>query len=389
MSLKKSSSVIAAGLALFSMFFGAGDLIWPLILGGNAGDKNLFAMFGLLITGVSLPLLGLIAMMMFGGDYRHFFGQVGKWPGIFLVFIIQAILGPLGSIPRLITLSFATLKPYIPASIDLFTFSILACIMVLVFTLKKNKVINLLGLVLTPILLLCLGCILVLGFVNPPQAHSIDWSQGEAFKNGLQVGYNTLDLIAAFIFAPFVLSHFMTEKEDMNDPENRKEVFTKMLKASLLAAGLLSAMYIGLTFVASFYTHILPADHLPEERLSAIAMHLLGPQGAFFACLAVAMACLTTAIPIVSICADYIQKDLLPIDKGPLLPLGLTLALSVGIANLGFIGIANMLSPVLGILCPSLIVLSISNIINKMYEIRTRKTPIFLTFALSTVNYFI
>lgn len=389
MSLKKSSSVIAAGLALFSMFFGAGDLIWPLILGGNAGDKNLFAMLGLLITGVSLPLLGLIAMMMFGGDYRNFFGQVGRIPGIILVFIIQAILGPLGSIPRLITLSFATLRPYIPEGISLLGFSILASLLVLGFTLRQNKVINLLGLVLTPILLFCLGCILVLGFMNPPAAHEVAWSHGEAFTQGLHVGYNTLDLIAAFIFAPLVLSHFMADKEAMSTPAGRQEIFSKMLKASLLAAGLLSAMYVGLTYVASFYTHILPINHLPEERLSSIAMHLLGPQGAFFACLAVAMACLTTAIPIVSICAEYIQKDLLPVDKGPLLPLGITLVISVAIANLGFIGIANMLSPILGILCPSLIVLSISNIVNKMYEIRTRKMPIFLTFALSTVNYFI
>lgn len=389
MSLKKSSSVIAAGLALFSMFFGAGDLIWPLILGGNAGDKNLFAMLGLLVTGVSLPLLGLIAMMMFKGDYRDFFGQTGKWPGIILVFIIQAILGPFGSIPRLITLSYATLKPYLPMSITLFTFSILASLLVLGFTIKRSKVIQLLGLVLTPILLCCLGCILVIGFMNHPSAHSIEWTHTEAFSNGLHVGYNTLDLIAAFIFAPLVLSHFMTEKEDMSSSEGRQEVFGKMLKASLLAAGLLSAMYIGLTYVASFYTQVLPVDHLPEERLSAIAQHLLGSKGAFFACLAVAMACLTTAIPIVSICSDYIQQDLLPMNKGMMLPLMITLTISIAVANMGFIGIANMLSPILNILCPSLIVLSISNIINKMYEIRTRKAPIFITFALSTVNYFI
>jgi LIVCS family branched-chain amino acid:cation transporter len=389
MTLKKSSSVIAAGLALFSMFFGAGDLIWPLILGGNAGDKNFFAMLGLLITGVSLPLLGLIAMMLFKGDYREFFGQVGKWPGIVLVFIIQAILGPLGSIPRLITLSFATLKPYLPENLTLLGFSFLASFLVLGFTLRRNKVISLLGLVLTPILLLCLGSILVLGFLNHPDPSTVNWTSGEAFNNGLHVGYNTLDLIAAFIFAPLVLSHFMTEKEDMNSTDGRQEVFGKMLKASLLAAGLLSAMYVGLTYVASFYVTHLPADHLPEERLSAIAQYLLGPYGAFFACCAVAMACLTTAIPIVAICSDYIQQDLMPKNQGPMIPLFITLGISLVIANLGFTGIANMLSPVLNILCPSLIVLSILNIVNKMYEIRTRKTPVLVTFALSTVNYFI
>src|ERR1700722_17804496 len=104
--MKKHYGIIIAGLALFSMFFGAGDLIWPLILGGDAGDKNFYAMCGLLITGVTLPLLGLIAMMLFRGDYRAFFGQTGKIPGWILIFVIQAILGPFGSLPRLITLSF-------------------------------------------------------------------------------------------------------------------------------------------------------------------------------------------------------------------------------------------------------------------------------------------
>ncbi len=72
----KKSEVIAAGLALFSMFFGAGDLIWPLILGGTAGDKNIYAVLGLLITGVSLPLLGLMAMMLFRGNYKAFFQSI-------------------------------------------------------------------------------------------------------------------------------------------------------------------------------------------------------------------------------------------------------------------------------------------------------------------------
>jgi branched-chain amino acid:cation transporter, LIVCS family len=388
MSLKKSSSIIAAGLALFSMFFGAGDLIWPLILGGNAGDKNFFAMLGLLITGVSLPLLGLIAMMMFKGDYREFFGQAGKWPGILLVFIIQAILGPLGSIPRLITLSYATLKPYLPDGLSLLAFSFSASIVVMGFSLRRNKVISLLGLVLTPILLLCLGSILFLGFMNPPAPHSIDWTHGESFQNGLHVGYNTLDLIAAFIFAPMVLSHFMNGKKDMDTAEGRKEIIGKMVKASFLAAGLLSAMYVGLTYVASYYTAVLP-EHLPEERLSTIAQHLLGPYGAFFACMAVAMACLTTAIPITAICSEYIQEDLLPVNKGTLLPIGITLGISIAVANLGFIGIAKMLSPALEILCPCLIVLSLLNIVNKMYDIPTRKWPVFMTLGLSIANFFI
>lgn len=382
---KQNSGVIAAGLALFSMFFGAGDLIWPLILGGQAQDKNLFAMLGLLITGVSLPLLGLIAMMLFEGDYRAFFGRIGYGPSLVLIFIIQAILGPLGSIPRLITLSYATLKPYLPGEVTLVFFSVGACFFVLAFTLRPQKVVQLLGLVLTPILLLSLGAILAIGLWNPPAPLHNPMLPSEAFSSGLKVGYNTLDLIASFIFAPLVLSHFVMEQK--NGTEGKGVLFKKMVKASCIAAGLLSLMYVGLTYVASFYVPYLDPNHLPEERLSAISMLLLGPTGALVSCIAVGMACLTTAIPLVSICGNYIREDLFQNRGGALLPLLITLAISALIANLGFMGIASMLGPVLQILCPGLIVLSLFNIFHKLYETRVPKMPVFATFAISTISH--
>lgn len=381
------SSVIAAGLALFSMFFGAGDLIWPLILGGTAGDKSTFATMGLLITGVTLPLLGLIAMMLFQGNYRAFFQRIGVIPGVCLVFIIQIILGPIGTIPRLITLSHATIKPYLPGDISLALFSVCACVLVFVLTIKKQRVISLLGLILTPVLLLCLLAILGIGFTNPPAAEISGLSSLEAFKGGLNVGYNTLDLIASFIFAPFVMTHFYKEENVFDQPESRRQIFKKMLKASLLAAGLLSLMYIGLTHLASYYTPLLPEGHFPESRLSLIAQLILGPYGALIACVAVTMTCLTTAIPVSSICAEYIQEEFFKNKVGIVPPLVITLVISGLIANLGFIGIANMLSPILHLICPGLIVLSLLNLVHKLYEVQLSKAPVFLTFALSTVGY--
>lgn len=389
MDKSERRSIIAAGLALFSMFFGAGDLIWPLILGGEMGEKNFFAMAGLLVTGVSLPLLGLIAMMLFDGDYHSFFGRLGRVPSVIIIFVIQAILGPIGSIPRLITLSYATMKPYLAESMTLLVFSVVCCLIVLAFTIKKQRVIDLLGLVLTPILLLSLGSILVIGFWNPPEAAANSSTHGEAFRGGLNVGYNTLDLIASFIFAPMVLSHFRQENSIDNPVEARRAMFKKMFKACVIAASILSIMYVGLTYVASFYTPFLTPGHAPEARLSEISLYLLGPKGAFMSCVAVSMACLTTAIPLTSICADYIKGDLMKGRGGNVLPLLITLGLTGAIANLGFGGIASMLSPILHILCPGLIVLSVLNIIYRLYEVRPRKTPVFAAFGLSTLAYFL
>lgn len=386
MSQSKPWGVLAAGLALFSMFFGAGDLIWPLILGGSMGDQNFYAMLGLIVTGVSLPLLGLLAMMLFDGDYHSFFGRLGKIPSLIIIFIVQMILGPIGSIPRLITLSYATLKPYLPGGVSLIGFSVIASAAILAFTLKRQRVIDLLGLVLTPALLLALGFILVMGFIDPPTLATVDISHREAFTSGLNVGYNTLDLIASFIFAPLVLSHFRQDNAQGDPAIHRKQMLKKMVKACLIAAGLLTAMYVGLTYIASLYTPLLP-EHAREERLSAISLYLLGPQGALFSCVAVALACLTTAIPLTTIFADYLKQDLLGGKGGNIFPQIATLGLSAFIANLGFMGIASMLAPVLQILCPGLIVLSALNIFYKLYDVKPAKRFVYAAFGLSTIVY--
>lgn len=380
------SGTLVAGMALFSMFFGAGDLIWPLILGGNSGDQNFFAMLGLLMTGVTLPLLGLLAMMLFQGDHRSFFGVMGKGPAFLIIFLVQVILGPAGSIPRLLTLSYATLKPYLYEDMSLITFSIFASVVVLAFTLKPQKMIGILGMVLTPILLICLCAIVGIGLYSHPEAQVSGLGQSEAFSGGIKVGYNTLDLIASFMFAPVVLAHF-TGGADDNTPEGRKAIFVKMLKACFFAAGLLSAMYIGLTYVSSYYTQLLDPNHLPEERLSAISLYLLGPTGALISCFAVSMACLTTAIPLVSIFANYMREDLLQGRGGVLMPLVATLVISIVLANAGFMGIAAMLSPILQILCPGLIVLSVFNILHKLMETRVPRLPVFATFAVSVLGH--
>ncbi len=388
MSVKKNGGVIVAGLALFSMFFGAGDLIWPLILGGSYGDKNLYAMIGLLISGVSLPLLGLLSMMLFQGKYTEFFGKIGKVPGFILIFIIQVILGPIGTIPRLYTLAHATLTPYMPGFVNLAIFSVLASLLVFLFTIKRHRVIDIVGLVLCPMLLASLGAILIVGFMHPPAPEAMAFTSKESFLGGLNVGYNTLDLIASFIFAPFVLSYFVREDEVIDSPEKRRQIFKKMIKACSLSAILLSLMFIGQTYLASYYTPVMPA-HAPEERLAAIALYLLGSKGAFFACMAVALSCLTTAIPISVITANYIKDTLSGGRINFYAAAGISLAFATIIANLGFMGIAEMLSPLLQILCPGLILLSILNILHKLYEMETRRVPVYAAFAISTLGYFL
>lgn len=381
-----NKGVIAAGLALFSMFFGAGDLIWPLILGGNSGNHYLIAVLGLIITGVSLPLLGLMAMMLFRGDYKKFFGQLGTVGGIIFLCAIQGILGPFGSIPRLITLSFVTIKPYIPFDISFSIFSALTCVAFFLFAIRPKKIVDLLGLILCPCLLVCLGLIIFCGwFPTPPEPKQVMLSSKAVFFEGINVGYSTLDLIASFIFAPVVLSYFRVKE---HCDHSKRTVFKKMIKSSLLAGGLLILMFFGLASLAAHHFSNLP-PHAPEEGLMTLSRHLLGSKGALFTCLAVTLSCLTTAIPITVVVSKSIQNDIFKGKVSYSMAVGFTLIISMLISNLGFMGIAHMLMPILHIICPTLIVMSIGAILQKVKGFKPLpKKPLLALFLLTVICYF-
>src|ERR1700730_16757905 len=113
MSQTNKSNTLATGLAMFSMFFGAGNIVFPLALGQIAQDKNFYAILGMLITAVGVPFLGLIAMTLFDGDYKRFFGRIGKVPGFIVAACIMGLIGPFGAIPRCIALSYSTAKMFL------------------------------------------------------------------------------------------------------------------------------------------------------------------------------------------------------------------------------------------------------------------------------------
>ena len=109
-----SKTVFTAGLAIFSMLFGAGNLIYPLYVGMVSGDLNTWGMCGFLLTAALLPILGFIAMLLFNGDYNSFFNRLGPLVGQILIFLSMLIIGPLIAIPRITTLSHTMIAPFIP-----------------------------------------------------------------------------------------------------------------------------------------------------------------------------------------------------------------------------------------------------------------------------------
>lgn len=355
MATKKRSGIFTTGLAIFSMFFGAGNLIFPLLIGQSVGDNVWYAIGGLGITAVLVPLAGLTAMLLHDADTDSFFGSIGRLPGIALLFLLQLILGPFGVIPRLVTLMHATSSPYL-GGLPLIPFSLLTASVIFFFSFQKRRLVGLLGAVLTPLLLLSLGALFFFGLTDGSSLTSQQVSKFESFQSGLLGGYNTMDLIAALLFATVILPHFKAGSTDKGTP------LKNMFFSSLIAALLLLLTYIGLCLISANHPH-LGAGQPPEQLLNAIATSLLGPRGGLIATVAILLACLTTAITLASIFADYLSNTLSGGGLGNKRSLAATLLITTLFANMGFSGLASFLGPLLQVIYPGLILLTLYNIL--------------------------
>src|SRR5262245_32752684 len=163
---RSRSTIWSTGLAMFSMFFGAGNIVFPLALGQFTQDKNFYGIVGLILTAVCVPLLGLMAMMLYDGNYSSFFRRIGRVPGFLVTLLILGLIGPFGGIPRCIAISYATLEAFRFETLswmNLPLFSAISCVLIFLFTFRPGKVLDLLGYVLTPILLLSLAVIVTKG----------------------------------------------------------------------------------------------------------------------------------------------------------------------------------------------------------------------------------
>jgi len=379
------SNTIATGLAMFSMFFGAGNVVFPLAIGQYAQDKNVFAIIGLLITAVGVPFLGLISMTLFDGDYRRFFGRIGKVPGFLAAFVIMGLIGPFGALPRCIALSYSTVSSFIPG-VSLSLFSILSCLVIFVFAVKRNRIVDILGYVLTPLLLISLVVIIVMGLIFSPEAIEAPHNSFIVFLEGLRQGYQTMDLPGALFFSSVIL---VCLKKDLAPEErtNYTRIVTLTLKASCIGATLLALTYIGFSYVAAFNSHHL-SGVTSDALIGQIATMVLGDHAGILASVVVALACLTTAIALASVFAEFVYEDISQFKIGYGVSLAITLVIAYFVSTLSFTVIASWLMPILEILYPALIALSLVNIAYMLWNFKPVKIPVLIVFAASIFGYF-
>lgn len=379
------SNTISTGLAMFSMFFGAGNVVFPLILGVLTKEHSFFAVLGFILTAVAVPFTGLIAMILFEGNYKVFLGRLGKIPSFFLALFIMCLIGPFGGIPRCIALSYSTITMFTP-SISLEVFSIISCIIIFLFTFKENSVLDILGYFLTPFLLISLGIITLVGLFSYSSTHISGTERGFSFVLGLKEGYHTMDLLAAFFFSSIVINCLQKEWNPQNK-NDCKNIVIIALKASAIGAFLLAIIYIGFSYIAALHSDELQGI-TTDLILAELSLHLLGPYGGIVASLAVALACLTTAIALASAFSRFLEIDIFQDKVNYTFCLLITLFISFLISTLNFNGIVTFLSPILSLCYPSLITLSVLNLAYKLFDFKPVKTPVFIAFILTLFFHF-
>ena len=373
--MKNKLFVLGTGFALFSMFFGSGNLVFPITVGQESEGHFLLAALGILLTGVVVPFLGVLGMMLYRGDKYSFFNCFGKKGTFIFSFLALALMGPFGVLARCLTVAHGALLMIWPEA-SLPVTSLCMCLIIFLLAVNKNKIVSTLGTVLTPCLLLAIACIAYFGLKNGALSEMTSQNGWGALKNGFFQGYQTMDLLAAFFFSQFVIEHL----RKVGSEEGESAVLKHFYKSSLIGGGILAMVYFALVLLGWIYSSQL-VGIAPQEMLGVIAMESLGPLAAPCVCLAVLFACLTTAIVLASLFADFLRTEVSKDKLGNKISLLITLAIGFVVSTFDFAGIARFLGPVLEATYPALIALTLVNIGNVYFGKKSSHWPFTITLA--------
>lgn len=359
----KPSLIIPIGLMLFSFFFGAGNLIFPPVLGQMAGENIGWGMLGFCLSGVGFPLLGVLAVAMKKSDNPDAIAMPMHPLYARAVTVLCALaIGPLFAIPRTAAVSFDTgISALMPAAFDGFglpLYSVFFFILTYFFSINPSKIIGNIGNFLSPMLLICLAVLVVCVLVNPTgslQMPNAEFTTTPFFR-GFQEGYNTMDLLAAILFGSITIKAI--EAQGITD----KAVLTKLCSyAGLIAAFFLAIIYVALAYTGALSINVFGIIPNGATLLSKICTYYMGFGGQIVLALIIFFACLTTSIGLTTAISGYFAE----LSNNRIQYERLVLFISVFslfVANFGLENIIHFSIPVICMLYPIIIALVILNI---------------------------
>ncbi|MBA6151785.1 branched-chain amino acid transport system II carrier protein [Gelidibacter maritimus] len=297
--MNKIKDILITGFALFSMFFGAGNLILPPFLGFNAGPDWFLVTIGFVITAVVIPILGIIAHAKLQGTMYDFGKKVSPIFSIIFCILVYAICIILPA-PRTASVTHEmAIAPFFDTS-GLLTSSIYF-LLVFIFVMNRSKVLDLLGKYLTPIIIVILLAIIGVAIFLPAEA-MLPSKLKTPVVDGLMEGYQTFDALAAMVVGAVLIISI-----NLNSTQSFAEKRQLIFKAGLVAGFGLFVIYTGLILSGSVHNTEFPAHITRPELLLALGNKTLGSAGATLLSILIALACFTTAVGIITGTADYFK----------------------------------------------------------------------------------
>ena len=304
--------ILVAG-TLFGMFFGAGNLIFPVHLGQMAGQNALPAIIGFIITAVGIPILGVAAIGVTHSDgLQTLSGKVGKGYGIFFTCLLYLTIGPLFAIPRCATVSFTTgITPLLgadsPERLYLLLFSAVFFAFVLFFSLRPGKITVWIGKIINPLFLFFFAVLMLAALLAPGAAVSavepVEAYRSDAFFPALIEGYGTMDAISGLAFGIVVIDVIRRMGVDNDDA-----IAEDVLSSGLLTGALMALIYVVSIVVGAQSRGLFELSENGGIALTQIAGHYLGGVGLFILAFTITFACLKTSIGLVTACAETFSK---------------------------------------------------------------------------------
>jgi LIVCS family branched-chain amino acid:cation transporter len=385
-----NKDVLITGLALLAMFFGAGNLIFPPMLGLQSGEYFFWALLGFIVSGVGLPFLGVTAVAKAGGDLELLANRVNPAFSKIITTIAVLCIGPLLAIPRTAATTYeVAIAPLLQSpnagtvKLALLFTTIVYFTITLFFVLRPSDILVSVGKILTPLLLIFLGIIIFKGVTNPLGSIG-EGSYTNPFSKGFLNGYNTMDAIASVIFGMIIVKG-IKEKGVTNSSDIAKIT----IMAGMIAAGGLAFIYLGLAYIGATAGTIFTGDN-PGEMLSFISEALLGTPGKIVIGIVMALACLTTAIGLVASCGEYFSRltnNRLSYNTVAII----TTLISLLLANMGLAKILLVSVPLLESVYPIIIVLIMLALFHNFFkgkrEVYVYPVGVTITIVLADIIY--
>ena len=360
----KLTDIIALGFMLFAFFLGAGNIIFPPLAGQLAGDNVMSAMTGFLLTAVGLPLLTIIAIAVAGGSWAKLTQDLPVKAATVMAVLIFIIIGPAFAAPRTGLVAYEmAVKPFFAHAEQMYLtiFSIVFFVIAMSFSWSQGKLIDVIGKILTPVLFI--GLIVLAGAVFFDPQGEIIAAQGEYLTHPLQKGflegYNTMDTFGSLMFGVLIVDALRGKGITDQKPTTKYLIY-----AGLIAAVGLTLVYVSLFYLGATSSAVAAGAGNGGVVLSLYVQALFGSYGQIVLSVIVMLACLTTAIGLISACSDYFSSLTSLSYKKWVLINGAACAL---VANVGLTQLIALSVPVLYALYPVAIALVVLTFIrNKL-----------------------